>query len=79
MPPTNTIKNEMREKSLGYVLTALGLVAGLAWNDAISSIIGIVFPLEKDGVWAQLVYAVVITIFVIIVATYLTNYFARKS
>ncbi len=73
------LNKEMREKSLGYILTALGLVAGLAWNEAIGSIINIVFPLDKNGVWAQLVYAIVITIFVIIVAASLTKYFARKD
>ncbi len=73
------LNSEMRDKSLGYILTALGLVAGLAWNEAIGSIINIIFPLDKNGVWAQLIYAVVITIFVVVVATSLTKYFANKD
>ena len=28
------LKKEVREKTLGYILTAFGLVAGLAWNEA---------------------------------------------
>lgn len=62
-------------QSIGYILTALGLVAGLAWNEAIQGLVSELFPLEKNGVIAQFVYAVVITIVVVIVSMRL----ARKN
>jgi len=32
------IREEVRKKTIGYIVAALGLVAGLAWNDAIKTI-----------------------------------------
>ncbi|PIQ67786.1 hypothetical protein COY25_02860 [Candidatus Uhrbacteria bacterium CG_4_10_14_0_2_um_filter_41_7] len=57
------------EKVTGYLLTAFGLVAGLAWNDAIKAIIQSIWPLETDGIKAQLVYAVSMTFLVVLVAS----------
>lgn len=73
------LKQELRERTLGYILTALGLVAGLAWNEAIQSLIAVIFPSEKDTVSAKFSYAVIITLVVVILATYLTKYFHRES
>ena len=72
------IKNEVRSKTVGYILTALGLVAGLAWNDAITSIINQLFPFGKNSAIAKSVYAVIITIIVVTVSVYLTR-FANKE
>ena len=33
------IRDLVRERTMGYIVGALGLVAGLAWNDAIKSLI----------------------------------------
>ena len=73
------LSQEVKEKTLGYILTALGLVAGLAWNEAIKSIIDSVFPSEKGTLMAQLIYAVAITVVVVVVATYLTRYIQKKE
>ena len=73
------IHKEVREKTIGYILTALGLVAGLAWNEAIKALIDILFPLEKDSLAAKLVYAAIITLAVVIVAGYLTRFASKKD
>lgn len=73
------LKKEVREKTLGYILTALGLVAGLAWNEAIKNAIETIIPGDKGTLWAQFVYAIVITIFVVVVATYLTKWVSKQS
>ena len=62
------IRAELREKTSGYILTALGLVAGLAWNDAISSAIKYFFPLDNNGVRAKFFYAILVTIIIVIVS-----------
>lgn len=33
------LKNEVKDKVFGHLLTAFGLVVGLAWNDAIATFI----------------------------------------
>ena len=73
------VKEGVQDKSLGYILTALGLVAGLAWNEAIQSIITAIFPGERNGVLIKLIYAIVVTVIAVTIATYLTRYFRREE
>ncbi len=61
----------MRSRTFGYISGALGLVAGLAWNDAISNMIETLFPLSKDAVWMKFVYAIIITVAVVVLVKYL--------
>jgi len=55
----------MRQRTAGYVLTALGLVAGLAWNEAITALIKVFFPLDNSGLIAKFIYAAIITAMVV--------------
>ena len=64
----SNLKQEVKKQTFGYILTALGLVAGLAWNEAISSFIKAIFPLDQNGVMPKFIYAIVITIVVIMVS-----------
>lgn len=68
---SRSIQREVREKVVGYILAGLGVVAGLAWNDAISAMINYLFPFGKGEVWAKFFYALVLTIFVVLATTYL--------
>ena len=65
------IRSKLKEQTAGYMTAALGLVAGLAWNDAIKSLIEVFFPFAKSGLFAKFTYAVVITIVVVFVGQYL--------
>lgn len=56
------LQREVRTQIIGYVLTAFGLIAGLAWNDAIKSLIEHIFPLSQNSVWAKLGYALILSI-----------------
>lgn len=67
----NNIKSKIKEQTSGYITGALGLVAGLAWSDAIKSLIEVLFPFAKSGLWAKFIYAVVITIVVVVLGTYI--------
>lgn len=73
------ISREVKEKTLGFILTAFGLVAGLAWNEAIQSLIKSFFAVDKDSIWVKFVYAVVITVLVVIVTIYLTRFFGKNE
>lgn len=64
-------EQEVKGKSLAYISAALGLVAGLAWNEAITAMIDALFPIAKDTVLMKFVYAALVTIAVVLVVKYL--------
>lgn len=76
---TKKIKNEAREKILGYFLTALGLVAAFAWNDAVKSLIEFLFPLSNNVLIAKFGYAIFITLIVVIFSIYLTRLLKKNE
>ena len=65
------LAREVQVKTIGYLLTALGFVAGLAMNDAIRSAIEYIFPLSRNSVVAKLIYALVLTIIIAVISAYL--------
>lgn len=68
----------MRAQTVGYIATAFGLVAGLAWNDAIKAFIENIFPLGQGTMWAKFIYAVIITVFVVVITRYLLKAANKK-
>ena len=73
------MRKTAREKVWGYIAAALGLVAGLAWNDAIKSLIEHFFPAPANSVWAKLGYAIIITIIVVFVMVGLEKFFKKDN
>ena len=67
------LRGEVKEKVLGYILAALGLVAGLAWNDAIKGMIDYFFPASSNGLIAKFFYAFFLTVIVVAVTIFLTR------
>lgn len=59
------------KRTIGYIGAGLGLVAGLAWNEAIKGLIDYLIPSTGSGLIAKIVYAVIVTIFVGVVLFYL--------
>ncbi len=74
----NELNKEVRGRAVAYIGGAFGLVAGLAWNEAITTLIDSLFPLAKDGVWVKFLYALILTIVVVLVVKQLER-FAEKS
>ncbi|MFA6364807.1 MAG: DUF5654 family protein [Candidatus Paceibacterota bacterium] len=60
-------KKEARNQALTLITTSFSLVAGLAWNEAIKSLIEFLFPLGQNSLVAKLLYAVLITLFIVVV------------
>jgi len=60
-------KEEIKKQTTGYMMAAFGLVAGLAWNDAIKSLIEAFYPFAKNGLFAKFFYAILITLMVVLV------------
>lgn len=73
------LQREVRERMSGYIMAALGLVAGLAWNDAIKSAIEAVFPAAGSGIAAKFVYAAVITVAIVVAAYYVSKLFSKSD
>lgn len=73
------IRQELREKTLGYIVTALGLVAGLAWNDAVKAAIEYTFPLTKDTIQAKFVYAGMMTVMIGVLTFVLSKLLGSKK
>ncbi len=68
----------VRGKTIGYISAALGLVAGLAWNDAVKSLIESVFPPGGNTLTAKFLYAGIITAIIAIVISYLEGFQEQK-
>jgi FtsH-binding integral membrane protein len=73
------IKQEVREKTLTYIIAALGLVAGLAWNEAIKALIEYFFPINQNNIWMKFGYAILITVLVVALSFYLTKAIKREK
>lgn len=63
------VKIEFFKKLTTLVATAFGLVAALAWNDAIQSVFKLL-PFKNQEVGAKFIYAIFITIIIVLVAYY---------
>lgn len=61
----NTVKN--------LTVTSLGLVAALAWNEAIKKAFELFFPDKSNGLKAMFLYAVLVTLVVVLVTYYLSR------
>lgn len=73
------IQKEIRKKTVNYILAALGLIAGLAWNEFVKALIEHLFPLGKDTLWVKFVYALILTFIVVLVSVYLVRIFRVKT
>lgn len=63
------MKNSIESKMPSIIISSLTIVAGLAWNDAIQSIINYYVPEKYRGqanVWTKLIYVIILTIIIII-------------
>lgn len=59
------LAREVRKQTAAYIVAGLGLVASLAWNEAIKGVIERFFPLPQSGLAAKFVYAGFVTLLVV--------------
>lgn len=74
----SALRGEVREKTIGYIIAALSLVAGLAWSDTIRAVIEYFFPISQKGIWLKIIYAIIVTLLVVIASFYLTRVANKK-
>jgi hypothetical protein len=80
MEKSKEFRAEVQKTVIGYITAAFGLIAGLAWNEAIKSLIEYIFP--KGGgntLLAKFIYAITITIVVVVISVYLVKFLSRKK
>ena len=75
---TKNLEREVKKRLTTYIGAGLGLVAGLAWNDAIRSLIESLFPKSENTILAKFIYALVLTITIVIIIVYLERIIARN-
>jgi septation ring formation regulator EzrA len=73
------IKKEIWQQTISYIIAAFGLVAGLAWNEAIKALIDYLFPLGENTLLAKFIYAISMTLIVVIITIYLMKFSSRKK
>ncbi|MDX1607790.1 MAG: DUF5654 family protein [Candidatus Spechtbacterales bacterium] len=73
------IRREIKKRTAGYIVAGLALVGGLAWNDAIKTLIETFFPKSGTTVIAKLAYAIFITIVIVIAGYYVTKFFEKEE
>lgn len=56
------------DKTVGYIIAGFGVVAALAWNDAVQSLVQQVFGTSPNSVLAKFIYAAAITIAITILS-----------
>jgi len=76
---THKIEIEAKKQLLTYLVSAFGLIAGLAWNETIKSIIELIFPIGKDTILAKFFYAIIVTLFVVILTVLFTKLLKDKK
>ncbi|MCD6470919.1 hypothetical protein J7K86_00035 [bacterium] len=76
---TKIIEKEVKKRIVTYITAALGLVAALAWNDAIKALISYLFPLNKNSLLVKFIYAVIVTVIVTIFTIYISKLFSRNE
>ena len=74
-----SVKKAVRERTVGYIVAAFSLVAGLAWNDAVKALIETLFPLQENTLPAKFIYAGLITVVAVVFTIYLTRLFHEEE
>lgn len=69
---TSRVQREAFLKAMTYIAAAFGLVAGLAWNEAIKELIDQYFK-ASSNIISKFIYAVFVTIIVVAVTMYISR------
>jgi C4-dicarboxylate transporter len=73
------LKKEINKKVLSYITAGFGFVAGLAWNEAVKSFIEYVLPQSRGTMVAKFVYALILTLILVIISFYLAKILEKDT
>lgn len=72
------IRGQVGQTIATLITTAFGLIAALAWNDAIKAIITQYFQ-AGDGTTGLLIYAILITIIAVVATLLIARFIAKPA
>lgn len=72
------LNQEVVKALAGLITAAFGLVAALAWNTAIQEIFRVIFG-DQSGIFALIIYAVVVTVIAVIATIAIGRVAARAG
>ncbi len=73
-------EKEFRERLSSYMVAALSLVAGLAWNDAVKSAIETLLPGQNGGtIQAKFLYAMIVTVVIVLITIVVVRWAASDK
>ncbi len=67
------LRVQFLEATASLIIAAFGLVAALAWNETIKSLIASMFPNDPDSLLGLTTYAVIVTVVAVIATLVITN------
>jgi len=73
------IETAFKRRTEGYIVTAFGIVAGLAWNEAVKALMAYLFPIEKDTILAKFLYAIIMTVILVLISLYVVRFINKKD
>lgn len=73
------VQREIKKQLLTYVIASLGLVAGLAWNEAIKALIEYFYPASQNTLQAKFIYAMGVTLLIVLASYYLAKFIKEKE
>jgi len=65
------IKRELLKSMLSLSTAGFGLVAALAWNETIQSLIKEIVPVDSSGLLSKFIYAAIVTLIAVLITYYL--------
>lgn len=69
----NDFLTELLDKFTALITSGFGLVAALAWNDAIKAVFEEFIPTDRGEVWAKVGYAAFITFIIVLIVYQLSR------
>ena len=72
------VKREFKERVITLILGGFGLVAVLAWNEAIKTLFETIFPKQSELI-GKFIYAIIVTIIVVLVSLRFRKIFQKKE
>lgn len=75
------LQNNLSNRMPSIIITSLTLTAGLAWNDAIQSVINYYIPEDRKkqmNIWMKLLYVICLTIVIIMIIGFLLKIEGEK-
>ena len=73
------VRTQALEKIITLLTGGFGLVAALAWNDAIKKLFAELFGADRSSVIAQFGYAILVTLIVVILSINLSRLTKKKE